>query len=469
MGERTALNQKDASKWLLRANALQYSGLLNRKYKGQCDTAIILFNEALKIHLELSKGSDNKTLSKTLNGAANCYNSIANAMQAQGKFPYALIYYHKAVEYAKKGLQIAKDIGALPDENTSYQHLKEAYAKLGDYKKALEYYDLFNVTKDSLFNNEKNKHISEMEAKYQTEKKQQQIKIQDVDIRRQKSQKYAFIAGLIFVLALAVVAFRAYIQKKKTNRLLQEKNTEISQQKEEIQTQAEHLEKTNKELEKLSMVARKTDNGITIFSSDWNIEYRNAAFKKLYGVTLSEMLLLEGQNIRELNDEKIIKLFEECSMTKKTVQYEIAKTDFSGKKIWVQTTLTPILNTSGNLSKLVAIDTDITHIKEAEEKIEAEKKKTQEKNKKLWEISLLVHKEKEKTHELLKIVEKKNKNISDSIHYALKIQQAILPDLNFIRKIFPGSFILYKPKDVVSGDFYWWAEVENKLVRLLSN
>ncbi|MBI4945038.1 MAG: SpoIIE family protein phosphatase [Bacteroidetes bacterium] len=465
LGGVTTIDQKDASTWLLRANALQYSGLLNRKYKGQCDTAIVLFNEALKIFLELSKNPDNKILSKALNGAANCYNSIANAMQAQGKFPEALIYYHNnALGYAKKSLQIARDIGALPDENTSYQHLKEAYAKLGDYKKALEYYNLYTITKDSLLNNEKNRQLTEMEAKYQSEKKQQQIKIRDVEITRQKTQKYAFIAGLIFVLALAIVALRAYIQKGKTNRLLHEKNTEISQQKEEIQTQAEQLERTNKELEKFSIVANESDNSVVIADKDGELEWANMGFIKLFGYTLEMFKEKHGSNLAGSNTNPQIKeMIRLCKEKKQSVIYINQATMRLGKKKWVQTTLTPILDETERLKNLVAIESDITKIKETEEKIEAEKKKIQEKNKKLWEISLLIHKEREKTQELLKIVEEKNNDISDSIHYALRIQQAILPDLNFVRKIFPETFILYKPKDVVSGDFYWWAEVENKL------
>ena len=49
----------------------------------------------------------------------------------------------------------------------------------------------------------------------------------------------------------------------------------------------------------------------------------------------------------------------------------------------------------------------------------------------------------------------KNKEVEDSINYAKKIQNSILPDSKSIKQIFPESFILYKPKDILSGDFYW--------------
>ncbi|HEX8515550.1 MAG TPA: SpoIIE family protein phosphatase [Bacteroidia bacterium] len=58
------------------------------------------------------------------------------------------------------------------------------------------------------------------------------------------------------------------------------------------------------------------------------------------------------------------------------------------------------------------------------------------------------------------IIEEKNKDISDSINYAQRIQQAVLPPLEKLDAVLKEYFVLYKPKDVVSGDFYWHAKVK---------
>ncbi|MBL4715351.1 MAG: SpoIIE family protein phosphatase [Bacteroidia bacterium] len=58
------------------------------------------------------------------------------------------------------------------------------------------------------------------------------------------------------------------------------------------------------------------------------------------------------------------------------------------------------------------------------------------------------------------IIEEKNKDITDSINYAKKIQEAILPAMAEISKTFPESFVLFKPKDIVSGDFFWFTSVK---------
>ncbi|GAB4251081.1 MAG: hypothetical protein Kow0079_04790 [Vicingaceae bacterium] len=69
------------------------------------------------------------------------------------------------------------------------------------------------------------------------------------------------------------------------------------------------------------------------------------------------------------------------------------------------------------------------------------------------------------------IIEDKNiqleqalKDITDSVQYAKKIQTAILPSFNLIRKHIPHCDVFYLPKDIVSGDFYWFSEIKGKLI-----
>lgn len=61
-------------------------------------------------------------------------------------------------------------------------------------------------------------------------------------------------------------------------------------------------------------------------------------------------------------------------------------------------------------------------------------------------------------------IEQKNTLITDSIDYAKNIQELILPDDNKVHQLFPESFILYKPKSTVSGDFYWMRKMGSRLI-----
>jgi serine phosphatase RsbU (regulator of sigma subunit) len=73
----------------------------------------------------------------------------------------------------------------------------------------------------------------------------------------------------------------------------------------------------------------------------------------------------------------------------------------------------------------------------------------------------------ERTREVVqqkKVIEEKNKDITDSINYAKRIQDAILPSEEQIKKMLPESFVLFKPKDIVSGDFYFFAETGGRVI-----
>ncbi len=60
-------------------------------------------------------------------------------------------------------------------------------------------------------------------------------------------------------------------------------------------------------------------------------------------------------------------------------------------------------------------------------------------------------------------LEIKNRNITDSLIYASYMQQALLPPVDYFKGILPDSFIFLKPKDIVSGDFYWITQKENTI------
>ncbi len=66
-----------------------------------------------------------------------------------------------------------------------------------------------------------------------------------------------------------------------------------------------------------------------------------------------------------------------------------------------------------------------------------------------------VEEQKQEVEHQKNIVDEKQKEIIDSITYAKRLQHAILPSTDEIKKYLPNSFILYKPKDIVAGDFYW--------------
>lgn len=75
---------------------------------------------------------------------------------------------------------------------------------------------------------------------------------------------------------------------------------------------------------------------------------------------------------------------------------------------------------------------------------------------------VIISKQKSEIEKQKHFVEEKNKEVMDSIHYAKRIQRALLTSENYFKKHVNDFFILYKPKDIVSGDFYWALNLNNK-------
>jgi serine phosphatase RsbU (regulator of sigma subunit) len=69
-----------------------------------------------------------------------------------------------------------------------------------------------------------------------------------------------------------------------------------------------------------------------------------------------------------------------------------------------------------------------------------------------------------KVQERTREISEQKREITDSISYAQRIQDAVLPRKEYLDQVMPDYFILYKPKDIVSGDFYWIREVKDSLV-----
>ncbi len=211
---------------------------------------------------------------------------------------------------------------------------------------------------------------------------------------------------------------------------IKEAENEILRQNQMISDQASELESKNFELEKLSLVASKTDNSVVIADLNGEIEWVNHGFTRLLGMTFEEFADEYGTNLftTSLNPDIVDQIAEGIAF-KKSINYTSKTHTKNGKIIWIQTSMTPIFDNKGELRKFIAIDADVTKIKLAEEEIARQKEK-----------------------------------ITDSIYYARKIQTAVLPPDEFLKKLLPEYFIMFRPKDIVSGDFYWATEKGNKVL-----
>jgi PAS domain S-box-containing protein len=192
-------------------------------------------------------------------------------------------------------------------------------------------------------------------------------------------------------------------------------------------------EKKEKEIdfERLSLVAKHTQNPIIILKNDLTIEWVNVAFVSEFGYQENEVYgfypgkILKGQN----SDKSKFTEFERIVVKGEKASGEFLLYNKSGQSIWVQASVDPVFDTDGNITKYICLMQNIQAVKDAQQ-----------------------------------IIASKNKDITDSINYAKRIQAALLPNLKLLRKNLPDFFIFYKPKDVVSGDFYYMEIIRNKVI-----
>ncbi|HEY6162655.1 MAG TPA: SpoIIE family protein phosphatase [Bacteroidia bacterium] len=104
------------------------------------------------------------------------------------------------------------------------------------------------------------------------------------------------------------------------------------------------------------------------------------------------------------------------------------------------------------------VEEQLNKMLEEKTQLVEQKKQNEEQVKMLWQQSTAIHQEKQRIDKLRTEIEYRHKEVMDSVHYAKKIQEAILPERKEILESFPESFILFKPRDIVSGDFYWFSQ-----------
>jgi PAS domain S-box-containing protein len=173
-----------------------------------------------------------------------------------------------------------------------------------------------------------------------------------------------------------------------SNNLESSKNIVIAK----VTESKEALERKNEELKKLSLVASKTENSVVITDSDNRIEWVNEGFTRLTGYTLFEV---EGKRMVDFltatdSDSENAEKIKSHIQNKQSFSGEVLKTHKDGHPVWLQETITPISDESGEISQFIHVESDITERKEAEEKMAEYYRYLEKANKELDKFAYVV-------------------------------------------------------------------------------
>ncbi|MCP1385220.1 tetratricopeptide repeat-containing sensor histidine kinase [Runella salmonicolor] len=300
-------------------------GVIYRK-ESKFDSAFYYYTQALKIKKNI----------KDSVGIANVYINLATLLIKQGKYAQAKPYierniaFHKAIHsdedlwydygnmseiylklnqrkeaewYVNECLRIAKKSGSKTKEHISMNSLADLHRYFGDYKKAYEYYAIYDSLGKELINAETNKSIAQLREQYESEKKEQENKLLNQQLKQEQQQRLIFGISFLGVLLFSGVIGYFLVKNRQKNKMLNEKN-------ELIERQNTRLSDLNREKNQLiSIVSHDLSTPFLVINT-WNsilkMNIDAANTKALEAVQIIEKSAKQGMNLIQdvLNVEK---------------------------------------------------------------------------------------------------------------------------------------------------------------------
>ncbi|MBN2892152.1 MAG: tetratricopeptide repeat-containing sensor histidine kinase [Bacteroidales bacterium] len=248
--------EKNDSKFKI-AGLLTNKGRVYEKLK-EYEKGLDFLNQALEMNFELN----NKY------GLFNCFGNIARIYKMQENYTEALNYYQKALEVAieidytngiivtynhlghtfylsknyktavlniQKSLELSETHRNLLEIMLSYEYLSKSYTEMKQYENAVYAFENYIAYKDSVFRQDAQKQVEELNVKYEVEKKESEIlllstqnQLQQTQLEKEKNLKFFLVLTSVLVLLIGFLIFLRFLSQKKNNKLLEEKNLQLS-------------------------------------------------------------------------------------------------------------------------------------------------------------------------------------------------------------------------------------------------
>jgi len=290
--------------------------------KGEKDSALVIYKQALEI-------IDTINMPKT---KALLYKNTGDVYLDKKNYKEASIWLYKSldlrenfkstsnvisvyislaeVEFNLENVKLAKRYAEEAEKRASeieefefliniYLVKAEIYQQEKNYKQSALYYQKYISLNDSLINNDVRKQISELETRYQTERKEHKIKLQEVELeksnaktekaealnQKRQAQRNIFIIAFILMIIIALIILKNYREKIKINNILKAQKDEIEQKNEELNQQNEEILAQRDEIQ-----SQKDKINIIFTELSHSINYA----KRLQAATLPSKSILEN-------------------------------------------------------------------------------------------------------------------------------------------------------------------------------
>ncbi len=239
---------------------------------GNKDSALYYYLKAKKIHHEI----DDKQ------GLAIIYQNIGNIYIERKD-------YAKALEFVKMSQMIAGELGIREIIKDNYLYLSEIFEAKGDTKKALDFLKKHKSLKDSIYNIEIATSLSDLQFKWEIEKKNKENSLLKKENDSRNKIALQFILLTILVVILLILILSRYFFRRKTFKLISQKNKDLEEINVRLTESEKHLRELNVTKDKFfSIIAHDLINPFNAFMETTKYLYEN--YNKLSGIEIKELL-----------------------------------------------------------------------------------------------------------------------------------------------------------------------------------
>lgn len=263
---------------------------------GRYDLAVKYLNRSL----EISESLDKKW-------------SVANTLLSIGRLYFAMNDMRKVPRQYTRAIEVADQIGAKDLLAQGYKLMSEYYEKNNNAAEALKYFKRFKETSDSLYNENTNREIAEIQAKYETAKKEREIaqlkkdKLkQEFELGKEKNLRNLFIIIAVALLVLGGTLLKYYRDKTSLVKKLAANNEKISLLNEELRIKNDSLSKSQNALEHSNKVK---DKFFSILAHD---------LKNPFGTVVQYSAMLE-EEYRTMDEDERLKFISAIKNSSSTI------------------------------------------------------------------------------------------------------------------------------------------------------
>jgi len=389
---------------------------------------------------------------------ANTLNNIVQVYLLSNQTDSAKVYIFDA-------LRISKEIKSGELMQLSYFQLSNLFEKLGDYESSLEYYRLFSITKDSIFNKEKILQINNLQALYDNNERDTELRITKQNNRIKNYLIYAFGSIILIILLLVILIYLRYKSGLEIREKLKEKNTKISEQS---ILQEKTLAGLKESEEKYKSLIRNMHDGLCVIQNN-QIIFINEAFSSISGLTESSLIHKPLSNIISQTDlQKVINFTNQLVDDRQTKTIDI-KIKGKEESKYVNATFGTIY--FNGKPAIICTIKDINEQKLYEQKLIKEQKKAlQAKESRTMLLASISHEIKNHLQSLTGMSEifKFNNLSNDQTKYLKTIDTSGKSILNIIEDVLDYSKIEARQINLVNKEFIF-SEVIEELELMFSN